>query len=196
MTCYGSRAEVRPTSAEEVRALYEKYLPEHLLADPRTGRNADEQKAFDRVAMRPESCFRSKLSNIKKTATAKKTKPRFYWTEQQIEELREFAANGGTKKDARAKFGCTERNLRTVIKRYGIQFDTYKAECWTSAELQKLRNLYDDGTPAKDIATAIGRSASAIRKMASQQGIKRPDWWNYRRAQNAHAAMMAKRNEP
>lgn len=45
---------------------------------------------------------------------------------------------------------------------------------WTSQELDKLKELYDEGIPPKDIEKIIGRSADAIKTKAYNMNITKP----------------------
>lgn len=95
-------------------------------------------------------------------------KPKFYWTEEKVDELKNIWNTKPLYKIA-ADFHTTEKTIKEKASEIGLE--EYKSNRWTKEEEEILRE-YSKKYVTKTIAKKLGRSYLSVQKKAVKLGIE------------------------
>ena len=104
--------------------------------------------------------------------------PASFWTESELERLREMHSQGLPTKTMALEFGRTTLSVKSKLFKLGMKRPTdYKspqAHAWPEEQVAKLRELHAEGLASSEISKAIGRSEEAVTHKLHKLGLRRP----------------------
>ena len=113
-------------------------------------------------ATKPKTEAKTATAPAKATKATKAKRAWVKWTEQDIALIRVLAAAGKTKRDAASVVHHAPQAVSEKARELGIQFTAGVNRRWTGDEKSKTITLAKQGKTEQEIATAIGRSTSAV----------------------------------
>jgi hypothetical protein len=84
------------------------------------------------------------------------------WTPDEVEELRQMAADGVTRDEMSQQLGRTPNAVKMKLQSLGLYVPKPAARPWTSADEESLVRLYREGISLAELASAFGRTENAI----------------------------------
>lgn len=91
------------------------------------------------------------------------------WTDEDVRKLVDLHKNGATVRDIANALKCNEGRIRNKCRVLGLKFP--KPNAWTSDEFEMLKSMAEDKKAAFEIASALGRTTSAVIAMSSKNSI-------------------------
>jgi hypothetical protein len=84
------------------------------------------------------------------------------WTPDEVEELRQMAADGVTRDEMSQQLGRTPNAVKMKLQSLGLYVPKPAARPWTPADEDSLVRLYREGISLAELASAFGRTENAI----------------------------------
>ena len=84
------------------------------------------------------------------------------WTPDEVEELKQMAADGVTRDEMSQQLGRTPNAVKMKLQSLGLYVPKPAARPWTSADEESLVRLYREGISLAELASAFGRTENAI----------------------------------
>jgi hypothetical protein len=84
------------------------------------------------------------------------------WTPDEVEELRQMAADGVTRDEMSQQLGRTPNAVKMKLQSLGLYVPKPAARPWTPADEDSLVRLYHEGISLAELASAFGRTENAI----------------------------------
>ena len=84
------------------------------------------------------------------------------WTPDEVEELRQMAADGVTRGEMSQQLGRTPNAVKMKLQSLGLYVPKPAARPWTPADEDSLVRLYREGISLAELASAFGRTENAI----------------------------------
>jgi hypothetical protein len=84
------------------------------------------------------------------------------WTPDEVEELKQMAADGVTRDGMSQQLGRTPNAVKMKLQSLGLYVPKPAARPWTSADEESLVRLYREGISLAELASAFGRTENAI----------------------------------
>lgn len=100
-----------------------------------------------------------------------------FWTETQIERLRELHGQGLPNKVIAERLGRTFGSVESKLNKLGIKRPkgySYQPHAWPQEQVDQLRELHAQGLSSLEIGKAIGRSEKAVTHKLGHLGLRRP----------------------
>ena len=84
------------------------------------------------------------------------------WTDEEMEELKQMAADGVTRADMSQQLGRSPNAIKMKLQSLGLYVPKPAARPWTPEDEDTLVKMYREGVPFAAIATSFGRTEGAI----------------------------------
>ena len=84
------------------------------------------------------------------------------WTPDEVEELKQMAADGVTRDEMSQQLGRTPNAVKMKLQSLGLYVPKPAAKPWTSADEDTLVRLYREGISLAELASVFGRTENAI----------------------------------
>ena len=98
------------------------------------------------------------------------------WTPDEVEELRQMAADGVTRDEMSQQLGRTPNAVKMKLQSLGLYVPKPAARPWTPADEDSLVRLYREGISLAELASAFGRTENAIlRRLILRRAAVLPD---------------------